>query len=149
MVLLAGNGGVETDKTMRVWRSSATKQTSPAGAWIHFLNFIKVQQHKHVENSWLSAPIMVQLENEALSLETEHPQRYVDRSIAPIIWPVARHRSNKASGYDLQGNTFWEFKDALNAGRQRRIVKYNSWTHHGDVKVPRQSRPIHPARTFN
>ncbi|KAF2003645.1 hypothetical protein P154DRAFT_561099 [Amniculicola lignicola CBS 123094] len=41
-------------------------------------------------------------------------------------------------GFDLQGNTFWEFKDALHAGRNRRIVKYPSGTHHGDVQVPPQ-----------
>ncbi|KAF2874510.1 hypothetical protein BDV95DRAFT_488455 [Massariosphaeria phaeospora] len=41
-------------------------------------------------------------------------------------------------GYDLHGNTFWEFKDALHATRNRRIVQYPAWTHHGDVKVPPQ-----------
>ncbi|KAF2193731.1 hypothetical protein K469DRAFT_712522 [Zopfia rhizophila CBS 207.26] len=41
-------------------------------------------------------------------------------------------------GFDLQGNTFWEFKDALHANRNRRIVKYSRWTHHGDVNVPPQ-----------
>ncbi|ORY07652.1 hypothetical protein BCR34DRAFT_489283 [Clohesyomyces aquaticus] len=38
-------------------------------------------------------------------------------------------------GYDLQGNTFWEFKDAMNSNRNRRIIKYSRWTHYGDVNV--------------
>ncbi|KAF2689862.1 hypothetical protein K458DRAFT_382990 [Lentithecium fluviatile CBS 122367] len=39
-------------------------------------------------------------------------------------------------GFDLEGNTYWEFKDALHAGRKRRIVNYGQWIHHGDVNVP-------------
>lgn len=38
-------------------------------------------------------------------------------------------------GTDLSGNTYWEFKDALNAKRLRRIVKYKPGTHYADVKV--------------
>ncbi|KAF2643584.1 hypothetical protein P280DRAFT_478339 [Massarina eburnea CBS 473.64] len=41
-------------------------------------------------------------------------------------------------GFDLKGNTYWEFKDALHSHRHRRIVKYSVWTHHGDVNVPPQ-----------
>ncbi|KAE8349650.1 hypothetical protein BDV28DRAFT_160323 [Aspergillus coremiiformis] len=41
-------------------------------------------------------------------------------------------------GSDLSGNTFWEFQDALNAGRYRRIVKFNPKTHYGDVQVTPQ-----------
>lgn len=41
-------------------------------------------------------------------------------------------------GQDLSGNTFWEFRDALNANRNRRIVKYNPKTHYGDVKITPQ-----------
>ena len=40
-------------------------------------------------------------------------------------------------GADLAGNTFWEFRDALNAGRWRRIVKYPIRVHHADVKISR------------
>ncbi|KAF2706258.1 hypothetical protein K504DRAFT_471063 [Pleomassaria siparia CBS 279.74] len=47
-------------------------------------------------------------------------------------------RSQWLIGFDLEGNTFWEFKDALNAGRRRRIVKYARSTHYDDVKVPPQ-----------
>ncbi|PGH09117.1 hypothetical protein GX51_00871 [Blastomyces parvus] len=42
------------------------------------------------------------------------------------------------AGKDLAGNTFWEFKDALNSKRLRRIVKYNPKTHLADVKVSPQ-----------
>ncbi|KAE8385517.1 hypothetical protein BDV23DRAFT_164841 [Aspergillus alliaceus] len=41
-------------------------------------------------------------------------------------------------GSDLSGNTFWEFKDALNATRYRRIVKFNPKTHYADVQVSPQ-----------
>ncbi|OGM46899.1 hypothetical protein ABOM_004425 [Aspergillus bombycis] len=41
-------------------------------------------------------------------------------------------------GTDLSGNTFWEFKDALNAARYRRIVKFNPKTHYADVQVSPQ-----------
>jgi NADH dehydrogenase [ubiquinone] 1 alpha subcomplex assembly factor 2 len=41
----------------------------------------------------------------------------------------------------LHGNTFWEFKDALNANRFRRIVKYNNKAHLGDVKISRKTAP--------
>lgn len=44
---------------------------------------------------------------------------------------------NSYQGQDLQGNTFWEFRDALNANRLRRIVKYNSKAHLGDVNISR------------
>lgn len=47
------------------------------------------------------------------------------------------------AGVDLAGNTYWEFKDVLNSGRMRRIVKYNPKTHYADVQIPREfdSRP--------
>ncbi|KAL5046892.1 hypothetical protein BDW71DRAFT_61181 [Aspergillus fruticulosus] len=41
-------------------------------------------------------------------------------------------------GYDLAGNTYWEFRDRLNAGRFRRILKPPSRTHYGDVQVSPQ-----------
>merc|ERR1711939_1206072 len=41
-------------------------------------------------------------------------------------------------GFDLAGNTFWEFKDALNAGRLRRIVQYGRKTYYSDVNVSPQ-----------
>ncbi|KAB8079220.1 hypothetical protein BDV29DRAFT_165125 [Aspergillus leporis] len=41
-------------------------------------------------------------------------------------------------GSDLSGNTFWEFKDALNTARYRRIVKFNPKTHYADVQVTPQ-----------
>ena len=41
---------------------------------------------------------------------------------------------------DLAGNTFWEFKDSLNANRLRRIAKHNPRTHYSDIQVSRKSR---------
>ncbi|RAL01149.1 uncharacterized protein BO80DRAFT_464807 [Aspergillus ibericus CBS 121593] len=41
-------------------------------------------------------------------------------------------------GSDLSGNTFWEFRDKLNAGRFRRIVKTDPKTHYSDVQVSPQ-----------
>ncbi|KAL1955948.1 hypothetical protein VTO42DRAFT_7933 [Malbranchea cinnamomea] len=41
-------------------------------------------------------------------------------------------------GQDLAGNTFWEFKDAANAGRYRRIVKPNPKLHYADLQVSPQ-----------
>ncbi|BCS20691.1 uncharacterized protein APUU_21123A [Aspergillus puulaauensis] len=41
-------------------------------------------------------------------------------------------------GQDLVGNTFWEFRDKLNAGRFRRILKPRPRTHYGDVEVSPQ-----------
>ncbi|CBF85857.1 uncharacterized protein ANIA_01936 [Aspergillus nidulans FGSC A4] len=38
-------------------------------------------------------------------------------------------------GHDLAGNTYWEFRDRLNAGRYRRILKPPPRTHYGDVEV--------------
>lgn len=39
------------------------------------------------------------------------------------------------SGLDLEGNTYWEFKDQLSSkqGRMRRIVQYPSTIHYSDV----------------
>ncbi|KAF2758440.1 hypothetical protein EJ05DRAFT_485569 [Pseudovirgaria hyperparasitica] len=41
-------------------------------------------------------------------------------------------------GFDLAGNTFWEFRDVLRSGRMRRIAKYPSTAYHSDVKVTPQ-----------
>ncbi|KAF2812452.1 uncharacterized protein BDZ99DRAFT_413188 [Mytilinidion resinicola] len=41
-------------------------------------------------------------------------------------------------GFDLSGNTYWEFKDAINQNRVRRIAKYAGSTHHSDVNVSPQ-----------
>lgn len=42
------------------------------------------------------------------------------------------------AGADLAGNTFWEFKDAMNAQRFRRMVKYVNQGHYADVKISRK-----------
>ena len=48
---------------------------------------------------------------------------------------VLRHRStaNNFPGLDLQGNTYWEFRDTLNPGRMRRIVQYPPSTQYSEV----------------
>ncbi|KAI9699753.1 MAG: hypothetical protein M1836_002788 [Candelina mexicana] len=47
-------------------------------------------------------------------------------------------RKQYLAGMDLAGNTYWEFRDQLNATRYRRIVKYNPKTHYADVKIAPQ-----------
>lgn len=51
-------------------------------------------------------------------------------------------------GADLSGNTFWEFRDAIQKGRWRRIVKHTGGRqiHYADVKISRACR--HEDRTF-
>ncbi|KAI5297837.1 hypothetical protein KEM56_004504 [Ascosphaera pollenicola] len=39
---------------------------------------------------------------------------------------------------DLNGNTYWEFKDAINTGRMRRIVKADPKMHHADLSLSPQ-----------
>jgi NADH dehydrogenase [ubiquinone] 1 alpha subcomplex assembly factor 2 len=41
-------------------------------------------------------------------------------------------------GKDLQGHTYWEFKDPLNQGRYRRIVHYNRSTPYSEVSLSPQ-----------
>ncbi|KAA8626382.1 NDUFA12 domain containing protein [Pyrenophora tritici-repentis] len=52
-------------------------------------------------------------------------------------WKMQRFpwRKKWLVGFDLQGNTFWEFKEALHALRNRRIAKYSRSTHLGDVQI--------------
>ncbi|KAF1992577.1 hypothetical protein K402DRAFT_416224 [Aulographum hederae CBS 113979] len=49
-------------------------------------------------------------------------------------------RKRVLAGQDLAGNTYWEFKDVLNAGRWRRIVNYNlaQRTAYSEVKLAPQ-----------
>ncbi|KAJ5020632.1 hypothetical protein J3E73DRAFT_360222 [Bipolaris maydis] len=52
-------------------------------------------------------------------------------------WKMQRFpwRKKWLVGFDLHGNTFWEFKDALHSLRNRRIAKYSRSTHYGDVQI--------------
>ncbi|KAH6633304.1 hypothetical protein C7974DRAFT_392496 [Boeremia exigua] len=52
-------------------------------------------------------------------------------------WKMLRFpwRKKWLVGFDLQGNTFWEFKDALHSLRNRRIAKYHRSTHYSEVNV--------------
>lgn len=56
----------------------------------------------------------------------------------PCLTASERVSNGGSLGQDLAGNTYWEFRDSLNSGRFRRIVKYNPKTHYGDVKVNRE-----------
>ncbi|KAI5288302.1 hypothetical protein KEM54_005314 [Ascosphaera aggregata] len=47
-------------------------------------------------------------------------------------------RKSFLAGVDLNGNTFWEFKDAINTGRMRRIVKADPKMHHADLRISPQ-----------
>jgi len=57
-----------------------------------------------------------------------------------LKWKTLRlpWRRQFLAGADLAGNTFWEFKDAMNAQRFRRIVKYSKQSHYADVKISRK-----------
>jgi hypothetical protein len=57
-----------------------------------------------------------------------------------LKWKTLRlpWRRQFLAGADLSGNTFWEFKDAMNAQRFRRIVKYSKQSHYADVKISRK-----------
>ena len=59
-------------------------------------------------------------------------------------------------GLDLNGNTFWEFRDSLSSHkhRMRRIVQYSSSTHYSEIKISpqwhqwlRHTRPYPPSLT--
>ncbi|KAL6712236.1 hypothetical protein ACN47E_000113 [Coniothyrium glycines] len=52
-------------------------------------------------------------------------------------WKMQRFpwRKKWLVGFDLQGNTFWEFKDALHSLRNRRTAKYSRSTQLSDVNV--------------
>jgi NADH dehydrogenase [ubiquinone] 1 alpha subcomplex assembly factor 2 len=63
---------------------------------------------------------------------------YVNLPTSESITALASFSSLRNAGQDLQGNTFWEFKDKLNAQRLRRIVRYPRSTHYADVKIPPQ-----------
>jgi hypothetical protein len=95
------------------------------------------QQH-HGEQS------LVQVEEPSPTLATLHPCRYVSLLFAPSsCWMRIAHGKSPSLltipllGHDLAGNTFWEFKDVVNANRYRRIVKFDPKTHYGDVQVSR------------
>ncbi|KUI64554.1 NADH-ubiquinone oxidoreductase assembly factor N7BML [Cytospora mali] len=72
------------------------------------------------------------------------------KQISPLLrswykWKALRlpWRKKFLIGLDLQGNTYWEFRDVRGdpsdpAVRWRRIVEYPRNTHFGDVKVPPQ-----------
>ncbi|KAK7179971.1 hypothetical protein DPSP01_009860 [Paraphaeosphaeria sporulosa] len=51
----------------------------------------------------------------------------------PLPW-----RRRTLAGFDLEGNTYWEWKIAKHARRTRRIVEYPGGAYNSDVHVPPQ-----------
>ena len=52
-------------------------------------------------------------------------------------------------GFDTVGNSFWEFKDALNANRLRRIVHYSRKVEYADVKLSREYATVRMRRGYD
>jgi NADH dehydrogenase [ubiquinone] 1 alpha subcomplex assembly factor 2 len=70
-----------------------------------------------------------------ISLYTVPPQN----GYYPLIYQDRLHNISLThnSGRDLDGNTYWEFRQrGEDSGRWRRIVKYPSAAHYSDVRVP-------------
>lgn len=61
---------------------------------------------------------------------------------ATKIWsPVLN--MNTSTGMDLNGNTFWEFKDSLESNRFRRIAQaHDPRVPYADLKISRMSGPF-------
>lgn len=91
-------------------------------------------QHHHVYARIKSRPntkSLVQMEEFAITMAEALPRWWVQR----LRWYFAPQRANIAIGFDLAGNTYWEFKDALISNRFRRIVQYSGTHHLSDVQV--------------
>lgn len=60
-------------------------------------------------------------------------------SVSELFVPLSAVLASNLTfaGNDLSGNTFWEFKDQINANRLRRIVQYSPQAHYADVKISR------------
>jgi NADH dehydrogenase [ubiquinone] 1 alpha subcomplex assembly factor 2 len=66
------------------------------------------------------------------------PRRYAHPPKVLIFPKLQRRILTLSLGRDLQGNTFWQFRDTRGLApgqRWRRIVKYPRSTHYSDVKV--------------
>jgi hypothetical protein len=81
---------------------------------------------------------MVRMAHEALSLAQKVAGRFV---AAPIRLLGISWLHLTSTGFDLHGNTFWEFKDQLHALRNRRIAKYSRSTQYSDVNISRSCLP--------
>jgi hypothetical protein len=44
-------------------------------------------------------------------------------------------------GFDLHGNTFWEFKDTVRSDRWRRIARQTRTVDYADIQISRMSIP--------
>lgn len=80
---------------------------------------------------------MVQVEKPQITVAKILPSRYVSQQQG--LYLAYRPTNYYDSGSDLAGNTYWEFKETLNATRFRRIVKFDPKTHYADVQVSRKS----------
>lgn len=140
------NHGVEErkecgQKRRKPWRFGGESATSPTGA-----AGIVISSQINSSPPELSRPLrhdiwarrnsqsMVSMENDALPLAQKVAHRCDCESTFPLNEPNMYN-----PGFDLQGNTFWEFKDALHALRNRRIAKYSRSTHLSEVKISRSS----------
>jgi len=75
------------------------------------------------------------------------PPDFIDYLIVATVRRVLYETDTDIfTGEDLAGNTYWEFKDTINASRLRRIVKYQlkHRTNYADVQMSRTSRSILP-----
>jgi hypothetical protein len=81
---------------------------------------------------------MVRMAHEALSLAQKVAGWFV---AAPIRLLGISWLHLTSTGFDLHGNTFWEFKDQLHALRNRRIAKYSRSTQYSDVNISRSCLP--------
>jgi len=66
------------------------------------------------------------MEGVAPPMEKTIPRWYVDCSeaLADVFLQSSTAVLTLLPGLDLQGNTYWEFRDSLSPGRMRRIVQY-------------------------
>ena len=60
-------------------------------------------------------------------------QTFSCRSVPTTRCPSFNPKANRPPGLDLQGNTYWEFRDTLSPGRMRRIVDYPPHVQYSDV----------------
>ncbi|KAI9671980.1 MAG: hypothetical protein M1817_002288 [Caeruleum heppii] len=82
---------------------------------------------------------LVPVESSPSTLAAEIPRRCVH--ILPFPpGPIQRTKLTRllTSGFDLLGNTYWEFRDSLTQGRFRRIVQYPRSVHYSDIQITPQ-----------
>lgn len=93
--------------------------------------FVLPGHRYHTRDHGTDWAIVATMEDAAPSLEEDLPHRYLFTAFKSSF-------INPSTGQDLAGNTYWEFKDALNSNRYRRIVRYTKRTQHSDAAVTPQ-----------